>query len=171
MARAIVLLAIAASATALKHPKSWTGSPVKQPPAPSTLAALDVRGGADLGPLTAGGVVTASCIFGAAYFAQMFFMTEAAGKQYWGAKHQSGNAQVETMTKWFGLAILQQSAVTFFTLKSGFDPVKLCQIGAALWASSFALYLKNYNEGLLTDPSALVVQSVMVLSQAYCGFA
>ena len=115
--------------------------------------------------------MTASCVFGAAYFAQMFFMTEAAGQQYWGAKHQANNVQVSTMTKWFGLAILQQSAVTFYTLKNGFDPVKLCQIGAALWASSFALYLKNFNEGLLTDPSALFVQAAMVLSQGYCGFA
>ena len=132
MARVIALLfALVASSNALGHPKLWTRPAVKQQPAPSTLAALDIRGGADLGPVTAAHAVTArygrlirararalsvnlshththsyththnththSCVFGAAYFAQMFFMTEAAGKQYWGDAHQPGNVQVRAV--------------------------------------------------------------------------
>ena len=134
--------------------------------------ALVLRGGAaDIGPINAYNVGMASAICGAMYFAQMFFMTEKAGEMYWGEKNEPKSVQAKTMTKWFGLAILQQAAVSFWALHNGFDPVLLAKVGAFNWGIALMKYYQDFAvEKLIQDPSGMVVQGAFFALSVYFGF-
>ena len=141
------------------------------PPHTFAAQALSVRGGSSIGPVDADMVVKISAAFGVIYFIEMFFMTEKAGAKYWGARNQPGNVQSVTMTKWFGLSILNMNIITMWMLNAGASAVELAKASTITWALAAALYFKHHKiDGLLTDGSGLIVQAAMLFLCAYTGF-
>ena len=167
----VLVMSALTSTSALQLRSPFLAKPVIKQPDPASKV-LTLRGGAaDIGPITPYNVGMASAAFGALYFVQMFFMTEKAGEMYWGANNEPKSVQAKTMTKWFGLAILNQAIIGFWTLYNGFDPVMLCKASTVTWGTAFLLYYKNHvQDGLLVDPSGMFVQGAFVLLSGYFGF-
>ena len=167
----VLVMSALTSTSALQLHSPLLAKPVIKQPEPASKV-LTLRGGAaDIGPITPYNVGMASVVFQALYFVQMFFMTDEAGEMYWGANNEPKSVQVKTMTKWFGLAILNQAITGFWALYNGFDPVMLCKANVVSWGLAFMLYYKNYaQDGLLADPSGMFVQGAFVLLSGYFGF-
>ena len=153
-------------------------SPPSPPPSSTTRptlystqvrpTALDVRGGASLGPITPGIAIYINLVGCAGYAAEMMLTTKAALAKYWGTQ---GIGQEAALISWFGWAIAEQTVLIAILLCLGVDAVLLCKASAVCWIMSGVKYAMDYSNGLIKDNSALFTIPVVAAVLAYCGYA
>ena len=162
MLKHALVLALAASANALRAPKS-------------AAKVLTLRGGADIAIPVVGKTITPEVgvyvwlVGGGIYALELLGITEPDfSLKYWG---KAATRETRNAFEWMALMIGWTTAVTYWSLKCGTDAAKLCQVGALLWASGLAKTLLDIQSGKEKMTESPYILAAFTALMAYLGFA
>eukprot|EP00286_Rhodomonas_abbreviata_P027547 CAMPEP_0181291892 /NCGR_PEP_ID=MMETSP1101-20121128/2212_1 /TAXON_ID=46948 /ORGANISM="Rhodomonas abbreviata, Strain Caron Lab Isolate" /LENGTH=172 /DNA_ID=CAMNT_0023396319 /DNA_START=23 /DNA_END=541 /DNA_ORIENTATION=- len=166
----VVLAALCLGSAAALH----SGQPVavRSGAAPATRPEtnLALRGGASIGPITQTVGFYLNMGLGVLYACHATFAPNDFLKKFYGSSTRM-SPELTGITRWFGLVMCQYQ---MFCLWIGYSSLE-GQVSVLKWSPfssilPFALYISQFQEGLMESKEAFLVTPLMAAFTAYLGY-
>ena len=162
----LALLQLASVSVFAGSPSGLKTSPILRKKT-SVSKALDIRGGASLGPITPDIAFMANVVGTVLYSAELGLTSSAACNKYFGET----NAIAEQSLGYFGLMLFLYTSIMLYLNKSvGVSSQILCKCSAGVWAAYLLQCAYDFKYRIFKTKQPMFIQAVMTALLAYCGF-